>query len=152
MAVKKQPKKNLSVVEIISEQDDAVDNEAEGTDWEAYRETLDPSKLVIKGSPTVFVCNFDLSAKQAEGIRNSMAGSGGITLGSWSQRVVRSTLKEIRNPPEIPAVDQLILKKNSDGTVHDDTITELERAGIVQEIFNHYMRLVGVGGRANAKN
>lgn len=160
MAITLQHGKRLNAVRIISRIDDAVD--AATTDWEAYDKDLDEShvKLLPGKKPTVFLCNFELKAKEAAAIKNNMqtvevdAGENKIkmTMGSWAFQVVRLTLKDIENPDTVPADSQLVMKREGAGYPTDDTLTQLERLGIVQEIFNHYLTQTQAIKKAVSKN
>lgn len=160
MAITIQQGKRLNAVRIISRIDDAVD--AEGTDWEAYDKDLDEKhiKLLPGKTPTVFLCNFELKAKEAANIKNNMqtvevdAGENKIkmTMGSWAYQVVRLTLKDIQNPDSVPAENQLVMKREGAGYPMDETMTMLERLGVVQEIFNHYLTQTQAIKKAASKN
>ena len=158
MAVRKGAKRNLKNLEIISEQDDAVDMDQ--SDWDQYKETCDTKYLVFKPNtePTIFLCDFELKGKEAENVKNAMLkgvdedGNPSLAIGSYSHRIVKYTLKDIKNPGDLSAEDRIEYKKESGQYAHADTIAELETLGIVTEIFNFYTRLVLAGARANAKN
>jgi len=170
MAIVLNNQKRLNCVRVISKQDTAIDwaketdQEPTGTteeDWERYREDPVRNEDAIKYkqdmSPTVFVCNFELDGKEAAAIKNSMIKSIDkdtkdpvVQFGSWAYTVVRMVLKEIENPPNVENV--IVLKKDSRGYVDNRTMSLLERAGLVPEIFSHYTMLTKDEHKANAKN
>lgn len=158
MALKKAIYKALNAVEVICKADDALD--LEQSDWEGYSDTGDVSKLVFKPNmqPTIFLCNFELKGKQAEQIKNNMLGGKDedgnpkVALGSWSFRVVKQTLKDIKNPADINIDEALVMKKDKDGLVHEDLLGELDRLGVINEIFGMFSSLAMGGTKANAKN
>lgn len=135
----------LNAVRIIASADDAVDRSA--SDWEAYKETRDESKLVLLPgkAPTIFICNFEAGIKEAKLIDNAMMATKGdddkpsLAYGSWAQMVAKVTLKEIQNPEYMPEAKRLVMRKDGAGYVHDDLLGKLQRAGVVNDIFNAYM-------------
>lgn len=158
MAIRKQSRVPLNAIEVISEHDDAVDREK--SDMRAYRESGDRKHLVfVEGKqPTVFLCNFELKGMEAAGIKNSMLGGKddegqpAVAFGTWTFKVVKYALKDIQNPADVPDSDKLVYRKDDKGYTHDELISELERLGIVNEIFGMYTALALGGARANAKN
>lgn len=158
MAIKFQRKASINAVEVISENDDAIDQEK--SDFKAYRETGDTSKLAfLPGKqPTIFLCNFALKGKEAAAIKNAMVdgkdedGDPKLAIGTWSFRVARFTLKDIKNPADLPADEQLQFKKDEAGYCHDEVLAQLDQYGIINEIFAMYSSLVLGGAKANAKN
>lgn len=149
----------LNCVTIISRQDSAVDSDA--TDWNAY--DADPIgnasaiKLKPGQEPTKFICNFDLSGKESAQIKDAMVKNmdeesrrPNLAYGKWSYTAVRLTLKDIQNPPNTDGVVEF--KKDGTGYVMDSVMSVLERAGVVQEIFNHYLTLTQGEAKDNAKN
>ncbi len=158
MAIRIEQRRALNAVEIVSELDDAIDKEA--SDLAGYQETADISKLkFLPGmTPTVFLCNFSLKGKEPAHIKNSMVGGvdddgrPSITMGTWSFKVVKYTLKDIKNPEGIAEDQKLVYKKDQNGYAHDDVLATLDQLGILNEIFGFYSRLVMVGPKANAKN
>jgi len=151
--------RKLNAVRIISKKDSAVDEES---NWEKYDE--DPirnaSEIKIKTGqePTVFICNFETTGREAAKIKNALISgvdddkNAKITMGDWQYQVVRTCLKAIQNPPNVP--DVIDFKKDGNGYVDERTMTMLEKVGIVQEIFGHYTTLTKdeEDVRANAKN
>ena len=158
MAIRKGTKRSLSAVVIVSEHDDSID--AEKSNIDEYKKTADLAHLVFVADkqPTRFLCNFELSAKQAASVKNGMiAGKGDdgeptVTLGSWAHRVVKHTLRDIQNPSDLPVHECIVFKKDENGHAHDDVIAELERQGVVDEIFGFYTRLAMGGAKQAAKN
>lgn len=158
MAIIIQKQQPINAVEVISEQDDALDLEA--SDLEAYKKTGDVSKLkfIEDKQPTIFLCNFSLKGNQATTVKNSMMGGTDddgkpvVAFGTWSFRVAKYCLKDIRNPEGLPEDAKLLFKKDEKGLAHDDLIAMLDRVGIVNEIFAMYSALALVGAKANAKN
>lgn len=158
MAIKFEKSRPLNAVEVVSELDDSIDMEA--SDWEGYKATGDMAKLkfVAGKQPTIFLCNFDLKGKEGAQIKNAMIdgqddeGKPKIALGSWSFKVAKYVLKDIKNPADVPAGSQLVFKKDQHGYAHDDVIAELDKVGIVNELFAMYSTLVLGGARAHAKN
>lgn len=149
----------LNAVSLISRMDSAVDKDA--TDWELY--DADPivniSAIKIKPGqePTKFICNFDLSGKEAALIKDAMiknmdpeTKSPNLAYGKWSYTAVKLTLKDIQNPPNTDGVIEY--KRDGTGYVMDSVLSVLERAGVVQEIFNHFLNLTHNEARDNSKN
>lgn len=157
MAIRIERKKNLNAVEIISEHDDSLD--VEKCDFPAYRKDYDRAHLAFlpNTQPTVFVCNFELGGKEAAAVKNSMLGGSDddgkpqVALGSWGFRIVKLCLKDIRNPADVPEEQQLKLRKDDRGYVHDDFIAVLDRIGVANEIFAAYNAMTTVT-RGNLKN
>ena len=158
MALKKQNKRPINAIEVISKDDGAVD--LEQSNWEEYAKTGDRSHLVfVEGEqPTIFLCNFKLKGKEARSIKNNMIGGKDddgnpkISLGDWSYRVVKQTLKDIINPADSNPMESFVFKKDADGYVHDDLLAELDSLGMVDAIFGMYTSLTSGGARDNAKN
>ena len=148
----------LNAVRIISRNDDAVDEEA--SDWEVYDK--DPVRnekaLVMKAdqTPTIFLCNFELTGKEAANVKDALISGIDdeknikMSYGKWSYRVTQLTLKGIENPPNVK--DVIEYKKDGRGYVSDQTMTLLERMGLVSEIFTHYTSLTQSKEKENAKN
>jgi hypothetical protein len=149
----------LNAVRIVSRHDDAVD--ADKTDWEKY--DADPisnaAAIVMKPGkePTYFLCNFDLSGRESAMVKDAMVkgvdrsdGSVNLSYGKWAYTVARLTLKDIQNPPNVDGV--IDYKKDGTGYVLDSVLSVLERAGVVGEIFNHYVTLTQGEATQNAKN
>lgn len=158
MAIRINKNRGLNALEVVSKNDDALD--LEQSKWEEYEETGDISKLCFlpDRQPTVFLCNFEIKGKQAESIKNNMLGGRDddgnpkVSLGSWSFRVVKNVLKDIKNPSDMSHMEALIMKKDKDGLVHDDLLADLDNMGVIDAIFGMYTRLVLGGAKANAKN
>jgi hypothetical protein len=158
MAIKLMDMKKLNALEVISEKDDAIDMDK--SDWDKYLETCDTTHLVFKPNlePTIFLCNFELKGKEVEYVKNAMIGgkdedgSPKLAMGSWSQRVVKYVLRDVKNPSYLKEDERIIFKKDSGVYAHEETIALLEKLGIVNEIFAHYSKQVLSSYRANAKN
>lgn len=157
MAVRRS-EKNLSNISFIPRVDDAIDHEK--SDYDAYVKTLDEGKLVfVEGlRPTRFVLNFDLSGKEAAKLKNDMMsgksdnGEPTVALGSWQQRVTKLCLKAIENPPDLLLGEGLIFRTDENGEVADALLGELERQGIISNIFALYTQHVMTSSRRAAKN
>lgn len=158
MAIRVVAKQNLKMVEVISSKDDALDMEK--SNYDEYVKTGDVSKLVfVEGKqPTRFICNFELSGREASYVKNEIMGGKDedgkpkLSYGSWQHRVAKFTLKDIQNPADVPREEQMELKKDDRGYVNDYTMGILERYGIVDDIFVLYTHLVLEGAKQNAKN
>lgn len=158
MAVVLKKVKNFNAVRIISEIDGAVDHD--NSNWDKYKEDPIANENVIKFKPnqvpTIFLCNFELKAKEAAKIKDSMMGAidedknMSLNYGNWGYWVAKLTLKEIQNPPG--EKDVLELKKDSKGYVSEETLNKLESLGIIKEIFLHYIKLTQTDELNNAKN
>lgn len=159
MALLISARRSLNSIRIISRYDDAVDNDA--TDWDKY--DADPianaDAIVLKPGrqPTFFLCNFDLTGKESTTVKDAMVkgvdrsdGTVNLSYGKWAYTVVRLTLKDIQNPPDVDGVIEF--KKDGTGYVLDSVLTVLERVGVVGEIFNHYLTLTQNSTKDNAKN
>lgn len=157
MGISVQRIKRLNCVQIISRIDDAVDND--NSDWDLYDkdpiENASALKFLAGKQPTNFICNFELEAKDDARIKDAMFG--GIdedknpkpAYGGWSLAVVKYTLKGIENPPGI--TEPIIFKGDAKGHVSDETLNTLQKAGIIQEIFNHYLNLTNFAVGKNTK-
>jgi hypothetical protein len=158
MAIRLQQAKRLNVIEIVSEIDDAIDMNL--SEWEEYKKTGDRKFVMCKPGkqPTIFLCNFELKGKESAHVKNAMLdgkdedGAPKVTIGSWSHRVVKYTLKDIVNPSDLPEEEKIVFKKDDRGYCHDDVISKLEELGIVSEIFGLYMTLVIGSHRQASKN
>jgi hypothetical protein len=73
-----------------------------------------------------------------------------FTLGKWGYNVVKFCLKDIQNP--LNEAQVIRLKKDSKGYVDDETMTVLQKFGLVGEIFNLYFSLTQTEAKANSKN
>jgi len=158
MAFKKSGLRNLNSVRIISRNDSAIDQEK--SNFDAYM--LDAignenSIVFLEGKlPTIFLCNFEVDGKSGAAIQDSMMGgiddekNPKVTPGRWAYEICRRCVKDIQNP--IGEVDVIKLTKDVKGFVSDETMTELQKYGIVNEIFNHYFALTQSEVKTNAKN
>lgn len=149
----------LTAIELVSKNDDALD--LEKSDWEQYQKTGDLNHLkFVEGKvPTYFICNFDFKRSEAESVKNSMIGGkddngdAKVALGSWSFRIAQLALKDIKNPEDLPEDEKILYKKDRQGYAHENVILQLERMGVVNEIFSLYSALVLSNEvKANAKN
>jgi hypothetical protein len=158
MAIMNVVERPLNAVQIVSRIDDAIDHAS--SDWEKYDETLDMAhlKLVSGKHPTVFLCNFELSAKDRASVQNAMLtgtdedGKPKVGLGSWQLSVTRMVLKDIQNPDYVPEASRLVYKMDGNRHADDRTLNQLSRLGIVQEVFNHYIRHTEKAHIREAKN
>jgi hypothetical protein len=149
--------RKFNCVRLISKIDDAVDHEA--SDWDLYNkdpiENESALKFLTDKKPTIFICNFELSAKDNARIQDAMfAGMDEDkqpkpAFGAWSLAVAKYTLKGIENPSgTIAPID---FKVDSKGYASDETLNILQQAGIISEIFNAYLALTQTGVEKNAK-
>lgn len=153
--------KSLKHVRVICKHDPAIDQDylEENPDiWDEYLN--DPLRLegtlkFLDGkTPTVFICNFEISAKESSIIEDAQMGAVDedrkpkLAMGSWKYQVVRLVLKEIENP------GVLKLKKDSKGYVDVFTMTQLEKFKIPDTIWSQYILLTkdAASVKANAKN
>ena len=160
MAVKMSQKRNLSSVRLISKIDDAVDEEK--SDWDEYSKDPITNESAIKfiegKKPTYFVCNFDFSGKQSASVKDAMVKideekNPSVAYGRWGYKVAQIALKDIENPPDVPEMDKIRIKKDGGtGYVMESVMTDLERLGVVAEIFQHYLTLSQTPEKKNAKN
>lgn len=158
MGIKLVQKRNINAVEVISENDDALDLET--SDFEEYKKTGDIShlKFIADKTPTKFICNFALKSNEISSIKNSMiAGSDSegkpvVTLGSWSFKVVKTCLKDIINPSDLLPEEKIVFKRDSQGYCHEDVLVVLDQLGILNEIFSMYTTLTSTDVKANSKN
>jgi hypothetical protein len=159
MAIKLTQSRKLNALEIISKGDDALDMER--SNWGEYEKSYDSTHLCfLPGKePTRFVVNFELTGKQSAKVKNSMFsgrdeddGTPKVALGDWSFRVVKYSLKDIKNPSDLPEAECIKFQKDENGYAHDDLLATLDKHGIVNEIFSAYTTLVQNGPRANSKN
>lgn len=158
MAVILSEKRKFNCVRIISKVDSAVD--ANESDWDLYNEdplkNEDALKFKPNSQPTIFVCNFEVTGKESAIIKDAMlAGmdsdnNAKVSYGKWAYTVVKTVLKSIENPAG--ERDVIEFKKDGRGYVADDTLTKLEKYGILTEIFTHWITLTQSDVRDNAKN
>jgi hypothetical protein len=158
MAIVVGQRRSLNAVELLSRSDTAIDHDK--SDWEAYAE--DPignrKALAIKPNetPTIFLCNFEMTGKEAARAKNSMITgidedrNARMAYGQWQYSIVQMVLKDIRNPPGVDGV--IDFKKDGRGWVSEKTMTLLEKQGIVAEIFNHYISMTQSETRGHEKN
>lgn len=150
--------KKLNSVRLFSRADDAIDQDA--TDWDAYEDNpMDESliKLVAGKEATVFLCNFEFKGKDKAKVDDAVFGamdkdakSPKVNYSGWAYEVVRHSLKDIQNPADVK--DVIKLKKDSGTLVAPETMTMLNNAGIVSEIFKYWLALRSDSEeKANAK-
>lgn len=149
--------KRINCVRMISKIDDAIDHV--NSDWDLYDEDLiqneDALKFLPDKIPTIFICNFELDAKTNAKIQDAMFA--GIddernprpAYGGWALAVAKYTLKGIENPAGVS--DPIRFKVDSKGFASDEVLNTLQKAGIIQEIFTHFIKLTSTGVNANAK-
>jgi len=158
MAFKKSGVRNLNAVKLISRNDGAVDLELSNFTLYDKDPIINESeiKLLDGKSPTIFLCNFEVTGKDGAAIQDSMIGgvddekNPKMTMGKWAYEITRRCLKDIQNP--VGETDVIKLSRDSKGYVSDETMTELQRYGIVNEIFNHYFTLTQSEVKSNSKN
>lgn len=158
MALRVDKSKPLNALEVICENDDAIDSEE--SDYQEYLKTGDVKHLVFveNKQPTRFIVNFELSGKESALIKNEMVGGRDednkpkVTLGSWAYRVTKYTLKDVQNPPDLKPDERIELKKDDKGYVSERTMSLLDRYGVTEAIFGMYSNLVLSGAKQNAKN
>lgn len=158
MAIKTNERQRYNAVRLISRADSAVDQDM--SDWDSYAANPVANEHVLRFKPgcqpTILLCNFEVSGKEAAAIKDAMmAGldsdnNAKVSYGRWAYTVVKTVLKAIENPPG--ERDVIELKKDSKGYASDQTLTELERLGILTEIFTHYITLTQSDVRDHAKN
>lgn len=157
MAFKTTLKKKLNAIRFISKMDSALDLEA--CEYDEYlKDPVENAPLLkfLEGqTPTVFILNFELSGKEQALLQDSMFSGVDedqnmkFSMGKWGYNVVKHCLKDIQNPPN--EQDVIKLKKDSKGYVDEPTMTELQKFGLVGEIFTLYVSLTQTEVRANAK-
>jgi len=150
--------KKLNAVHIISSKDSAVDEDA--SDWELYSadpiKNLDAVKYKAGQEATHFICNFEQSGKEMATIKDAMLKgfdddrNPQLSYGNGAYTVARFTLKDIQNPPNV--ADTIVFKKEGRGYVADSVLTVLDRLGVVQEIFQHWVKLTQDDTEPEAKN
>lgn len=147
MAFVKNDRKKLNHIRVICAHDPAVDMEATGEEnWEKYREDPVKNEGLIKfhesQEPTIFVCNYELSAKEDAVIQDASIKSiddekrPQLAFGNWQLTVVKIVLKDIINPKGVKGIE---MKKDSRGYASDQTLNELKAFGILGEIFSSYV-------------
>ena len=152
MALELSPK-GPQLFKIVSPDDPALDKDHPDYDWDGYKKDCDLSKLILKkdSQPTVFICDFNLPAKIASKIKNAMVGGSDddgkpkISLGDWQHTCVQYALKEIQQ-------SALELKRDGNKRLLPDVMDQLERWGMIEEIFNHYLEKKIGSGRGDVKN
>jgi hypothetical protein len=158
MAIRFEQKQKLNALELVSVNDDAID--ADNSDIAAYKETGDINKLkfLADKQPTIFLMNFELKGREAMLIKNAMlegkdeGGNPQLAFGSWTFRIIKYTLKDIKNPADLPEDCSVVFKKDERGYVHDSILNKLDSLGILDELFGFYSRLALSAVKSNAKN
>lgn len=146
---------SLGIIDFISPRDDSIDTDLNPetgepfSDIEKYKETYDFKKhCKIKDGlqPTIFKINFSVNAKKQMLIDNSSLGGDGkkeefgFKLGNHKQAIVRCVLCDIVNPDYVPLAQRLVFKKDKDGLVSTETMDELMKCGILDEIYSFYLQ------------
>lgn len=146
MAIKRRAK--IGVVGFIHPADDAIDPAL--SDLEKYRDTWDDQHIVLKEDikPTVFKVNFSLNWKKQTAVKNAsfgMSEEGGakFMLGNHSAQLVRSILVGIDQPDSIAMGERIPFKQTKNGLVDEDTMSELDELGIVDDIYSFYLKHKG---------
>lgn len=158
MAMRNSKKRDLSALELVARNDDAINFKA--SNYAEYVKELDEKHLVfVEGAqPTRFILNFEFDGKGAQKVKNSMIASKddndepSVSLGTWQFQVARQALRAITNPPDLPLAEQFIMRRDEKGLVHDELLAKLDKQGIIQDIFTAYSAMVLTPERANAKN
>jgi hypothetical protein len=158
MAITINQKRKFNSVRVYSEYDPAIDHES--SDWEAYKAdpvtNLSAIKMKANETATAFICNFDLDGDQVAKVKDAMIKGLDeernlqLSYGKWANQIVRMTLRGIENPKGVE--DVIEFKKDGRGWADARTIGALEKVGVVQEIFNHYINLTQNPVRAEIKN
>lgn len=150
--------KKMNAFRMISRHDPAVD--AKASDWERYDKdpiaNEDAIVLVGNEKATVFLLNFEVSAKERASIDDAMVSANGSdngytpSYGAWPYAVTKYTLKEIQSPEGVS--DGIELKKDGRGYPRDDAIADLQKLGIVNEIFMHWLEFIKTKPGTESKN
>ena len=158
MAFTKKTMKKMNAFRMISRYDPAVD--LDESDFKLYDEdpTKNTSAITIKHgeAPTVFILNFEVKGKERAIIDDAMLSAQGDdgsyvpSYGNWPYIVVKHTLKGIENPSGVD--DGIIYKKDGRGYVMDSVIADLQRVGVVHEIFLHWLEYIKATPRGQEKN
>jgi hypothetical protein len=138
--------RKLNAVRFISKIDSAVDPDL--SDRKLYEEDIikNADKLVMKKGqePTIFLLNFDLTAKEDALIKDAQIKgidddkNAIMALGKWAYTVARVCLKDIQNPPGVKGIE---FKKEGRGFPDDRTLDKISKYGIVEEIWHQYLSL-----------
>ena len=137
-------------IEVIVRKDSALDVTEE--QYNEYLKTLDESKLRIKAgeAPTRFVLRKSIPLKHSVQIENSKMsyhqGEMQPQLGFMIHEV-RASLKDIKNPPQLPKDKGLEMKLTGDGLVDEKLMTDLVAANIVLDLYiarRNYLDSIGV--------
>lgn len=145
--------KSISFFKVVSPEDPAFDKDHEKHNWDAYEKDCDLSHLVVKEGqqPTVFLCDFNLPARITAKIKNAMMGKkdddgkASLSYGEWAYTCVQYALKNIENA-------KLEVKKDGTGRCMPEVMDQLERWGMIDEIFKHYVNQTSSPLKAEAKN
>ena len=152
MGIKKM--KSVGIVDFIHPSDDAINtdmNEDTGkkfSDIDAYKSSWDfESNCVLREGvqPTVFKINFEVGHKAFIAMKNaSLGGFGkgqdaGFQVGSHAAQVVKTILVGIDNPDTMPEEEKIKFEKHNNAYVSDKVMVELEKLGIVDDIYAYYM-------------
>jgi hypothetical protein len=158
MAFKRSQLKTMNAFRMISRSDPAVDVEA--SDWERYDKNpmVNDDAIVLKDKehPTIFLLNFEVNGKERAAIDDAMVaaqnndGSYVPSYGNWPYAIAKYTLKAIENPEG--TVDGFELKKDGRGYPRDEVIRDLQKLGIVSEIFMHWLEYIKAKPGDESKN
>lgn len=142
------------IVDFIHPDDGAINTDIDPStdkpfsDLAKYRETWDFEQychLREDVKPTVFKLNFALSFKKQRAIKNATLGGNakeddfGFKLGNHQFQVVRSILTNIVQPDDLAPEDRFKFERGPDQLVSEDTMTDLENHGIVDDIYSFWM-------------
>lgn len=143
----------IGFFKVVSPNDPAFDKENKAHKWDEYKKDGDLAHLVLKEgqAATIFLCDFNLPAQVTRKIKDAMMGrkdqdgKPAVAYGEWSHTCVEYALKSIENC-------KLELKRDGTGKLMPNVMTQLERWGMIDEIFSHYIRVTNEPEKAAAKN
>lgn len=146
-----------SAVEVICRNDDAID--MKNSDFDEYQKTGDQKhlKFIPDKQPTIFVCNFKLLGKERAKIMNNSSGvtedgERSLSIGSMFYAITKYCLKDIRYPEGTPEESKFTFKKDKDGFPNDETIGELDSAGVSMDIAVMFNAMTSRTARPEVKN
>lgn len=152
MGLKK--RKSIGIVDFIHPLDGAIntdinkDTGKKFSDVDEYKSTWDfESHCVLRKDvqPTVFKLNFEVDHKSFVAMKNaSLGGFGkdqeaGFQVGSHAAQVVKTILVGIDNPTDFSEDEKIIFEKHNNLFVADKVMVELEKLGVVDDIYAFYM-------------
>lgn len=123
-------------VKVVVSKDSAVTCSSE--DYDKYLETLDETLLNLSGAPTRFVLRKTLPYDAQQKVMNAQASyeKGKVKINmAYVMEEVRLALVDIEHEEDVPNINQLKYKKDSDGYCSKDLVAGLQGAGVLMDLY-----------------